>query len=76
MADATGRGSAITRSWVNQEGVNAILDVPFSSVALAVNEVTRGSAAACLDSGPGAVALTGKAAFRPLGEGVCTLGSH
>jgi len=53
-------GSAIARNWIDREGVNAILDVPFSSVALAVNEVTRGSAAAFLASGPGAVALTGE----------------
>jgi branched-chain amino acid transport system substrate-binding protein len=53
-------GSAIAHNWIDREGVNAILDVPFSSVALAVNEVTRGSAAAFLASGPGAVALTGE----------------
>ncbi len=52
-------GAAIARSWIDRDGVNAILDVPFSSVALAVNEVTRNSPAALLASGPGAVALTG-----------------
>jgi branched-chain amino acid transport system substrate-binding protein len=52
-------GASIARRWIDQEGVNVILDVPFSSVALAVNEVTRGSAAAFLASGPGAMALTG-----------------
>jgi branched-chain amino acid transport system substrate-binding protein len=52
-------GAAAARSWIDRDGVNAILDVPFSSVALAVNEVTRGSGAAFLASGPGAVALTG-----------------
>ena len=53
-------GSAIARNWIDREGVSAILDVPFSSVALAVNEVTRGTGAAFLASGPGAVALTGE----------------
>ncbi len=52
-------GAATARSWIDRDGVNAILDVPFSSVALAVSEVTRNSAAAFLASGPGAVALTG-----------------
>jgi branched-chain amino acid transport system substrate-binding protein len=52
-------GASIARRWIDQDGVNVILDVPFSSVALAVNEVTRGSAAALLASGPGAMALTG-----------------
>ncbi len=52
-------GAATARSWIDRDGVNAILDVPFSSVALAVSEVTRGSAAAFLASGPGTVALTG-----------------
>ncbi len=53
-------GSAVARTWIDRDGVNAILDVPFSSVALAVNEVTRGTGAAFLASGPGAVALTGE----------------
>jgi len=52
-------GAAIARGWIDRDGVNAILDVPFSSVALAVNEVARNSPAALLASGPGAVALTG-----------------
>ena len=53
-------GSATARNWIDREGVSAILDVPFSSVALAVNEATRGTGAAFLASGPGAVALTGE----------------
>ena len=52
-------GSAIARRWVDQEGVDAILDVPFSSVALAVADVTRGSHAVFIGSGPGTVELTG-----------------
>lgn len=52
-------GSAIARRWIEREGVTAILDVPFSSVALAVNDAARGSPAMFIGSGPGAVDLTG-----------------
>ncbi len=52
-------GSAIARQWLDQEHVNAVLDVPFSSVALAVNEVVRGSKAMLIASGPGTTELTG-----------------
>ncbi len=52
-------GAAIARRWVTQERVDAILDVPFSSVALAVSEVTRGSKALMVASGPGTTELTG-----------------
>ncbi|SMH35732.1 ABC transporter substrate-binding protein [Azospirillum agricola] len=52
-------GSSIARQWLDQENVNAILDVPFSSVALAVNEVTRNSKAMFIASGPGTTELTG-----------------
>lgn len=34
-------GSVIARRWIDREGVDAILDVPTSSVALAVQNVTR-----------------------------------
>ena len=52
-------GSAAARRWIDQDQVNAILDVPFSSVALAVNEVTRNSKAVFIASGPGTTELTG-----------------
>ena len=52
-------GSAIARRWIERKGVTAILDVPFSSVALAVNDVARGSPAVFIGSGPGTVDLTG-----------------
>ena len=52
-------GSGIARRWIDRDGVTAILDVPFSSVALAVNDVVRGSPAVFIGSGPGAVDLTG-----------------
>lgn len=51
--------SAIARKWLDVEGVNAILDTTFSSAALAVNEVTRGSKAVFLPSGAGTTELTG-----------------
>src|SRR3954471_6855936 len=34
-------GAAIARQWYDRDGVDAIFDVPTSSVALAVNQVTR-----------------------------------
>jgi len=36
-------GSAITRRWLENEGVEAILDAPNSAVALAVQGITRDS---------------------------------
>jgi branched-chain amino acid transport system substrate-binding protein len=53
-------GSAAARKWVDQDGINAILDVPFSSVALAVSEVTRDSKTMFIASGPGTTVLTGE----------------
>ena len=52
-------GAATARRWLDQEQVNAVLDVPFSSVALAVNEVLRNSKAVFIASGPGTTELTG-----------------
>ncbi|PWC97033.1 ABC transporter permease [Azospirillum sp. TSO5] len=52
-------GAATARRWLDQEHVDAVLDVPFSSVALAVNEVTRKSKAVFIASGPGTTELTG-----------------
>ncbi|RIK98395.1 MAG: ABC transporter permease [Proteobacteria bacterium] len=53
-------GSALARRWVDLEKVDAILDVPFSSVALAVQEVVRGTKTAFIASGPGTSLLTGE----------------
>ncbi len=52
-------GSATARRWIAEGQVDAILDVPFSSVALAVQEVVRDSKAAFIASGPGTSDLTG-----------------
>lgn len=52
--------AGIARRWLDTEGVNAILDVPFSAAALAVNEVVRQNGhAAFLVSGGGTAELTG-----------------
>src|SRR5499426_3358102 len=40
-------GSAIARQWYDVDKVDAIVDVPTSSVALAVNQVTRDKGKAC-----------------------------
>ncbi len=53
-------GSAAARKWVADGTVDAILDVPFSSVALAVQEVVRGTNVAFIASGPGTALLTGE----------------
>jgi len=54
-------GAAIARQWYDREGVDAILDVPTSSVALAVSQVTRDKNKIFIDSGAGTTDLTGKA---------------
>ncbi len=53
--------SNIARQWVDDEGVNVILDVPTSSTALAVNDVTRNANALMLNSSGGTSELTGSA---------------
>jgi branched-chain amino acid transport system substrate-binding protein len=53
-------GSAIVRRWLDVGGVDAILDVPNSGVALAVNEIVRGSKHAFLASSTASSDLTGK----------------
>ena len=52
-------GASIARRWFDEEGVDMIVDVPTSSVALAVNSVTREKNKVFLDSGAGTVDLTG-----------------
>lgn len=53
-------GAAIAKRWIDVDQVNAVLDVPVSSVALAVSDVTRNANALFLASGPGSTELTGK----------------
>jgi branched-chain amino acid transport system substrate-binding protein len=54
-------GSTIARTWYDVDKVDAIADVPTSSVGLAVNQITREKGKAFLASGPATSDLTGKA---------------
>ena len=54
-------GSQIARKWYDSEGVDAIFDVPTSSVALAINEITKEKNKAFIVSGAATSDLTGKA---------------
>jgi branched-chain amino acid transport system substrate-binding protein len=52
-------GSNIARTWFDRDNVDAIVDVPTSSVALAVNEIAREKNKVFLVSGAAASDLTG-----------------
>lgn len=52
-------GAAIAREWYDKERVDAIVDVPTSSVALAVHEITRERNKVFLVSGAASSDLTG-----------------
>ena len=52
-------GASIARQWFDQDGVDAIVDVPTSSVGLAVNTVCREKNKVMLNSGTGTSDLTG-----------------
>jgi branched-chain amino acid transport system substrate-binding protein len=52
-------GSSIARQWYDQDGVDVIADVPTSSVALAINQITREKNKVFLGSGPATSDLTG-----------------
>jgi branched-chain amino acid transport system substrate-binding protein len=54
-------GSQIARQWYDQDKVDAIVDVPTSSVALAVADVTKQKGKVFLISGAASSDLTGKA---------------
>ena len=54
-------GSSIARQWFDSDNVDAIVDVPTSSVALAVNQVAREKGKVMLNSGAASSDLTGKA---------------
>ena len=53
-------GASIARQWFDQGGVDAIVDVPTSSVGLAVSTVCREKNKVLLNSGTGTSDLTGK----------------
>ncbi len=52
-------GATIARRWYDQDGVDVILDVPTSSVALAVHQLTREKNKIHINSGGGSSDLTG-----------------
>lgn len=52
-------GASIARNWYDNDNVDAILDVPTSSVALAVQNITREKNKVLLISGGGSSDLTG-----------------
>jgi len=54
-------GSGVARQWYDVDKVDVIVDVPTSSVALAVNEITKQKGKAFLVSGAASSDLTGKA---------------
>jgi len=54
-------GSSIVRKWFDSDQVDAVVDVPTSSVALAVSQITRDKNKIMLNSGAATSALTGTA---------------
>jgi len=54
-------GSSIARKWFDEEGVDLIIDVPTSSVTLAINQITREKNKVLIVSGGGTADLTGSA---------------
>jgi branched-chain amino acid transport system substrate-binding protein len=52
-------GATIARRWYDQDGVDVILDVPTSSVALAISTLTREKNKIHINSGGGSSDLTG-----------------
>ena len=53
-------GIGLARQWLDQDGVDVILDVPTSSVALGVNTVCREKNKAYINNGGATTDLTGK----------------
>jgi branched-chain amino acid transport system substrate-binding protein len=53
-------GSQIANKWYDADGVDVIVDVPTSSVALAINQITKDKGKAFLVSGAATSDLTGK----------------
>jgi branched-chain amino acid transport system substrate-binding protein len=54
-------GSQIANKWYDADGVDVIVDVPTSSVALAINQITKDKKKAFLVSGAATSDLSGKA---------------
>ena len=54
-------GASIARQWYDRDGVDAVFDVPTSSVALAIAQITKEKNKAFINSGGGTADLTGPA---------------
>src|SRR5437867_10225516 len=52
-------GSVVARKWLDQDGVDLIVDIPNSAVALAVSEIVRQKNKVLIGSGAGSAELTG-----------------
>jgi branched-chain amino acid transport system substrate-binding protein len=52
-------GAAIARQWIDVEGVDMIIDLPNSAVALAVSDIVREKNKVMIGSGAGSASLTG-----------------
>ena len=59
MLDKPDVGAGLARAWFDRDGVDAVVDVPNSSVALAVATVVRERNKVGLFSGPGLAAISG-----------------
>jgi branched-chain amino acid transport system substrate-binding protein len=53
-------GASIARGWYDQQGVDAIFDIPQSAVAIAVGQVAKEKDKAVIFTGAGTADLTGK----------------
>lgn len=53
-------GAGIVRQWFDQDGVDMVIDVPNSAVALAVNQVAREKNKVYVNAGAGTDVLTGE----------------
>lgn len=53
-------GASIVRQWIDRDGIDVIMDVPTSSVALAVAAIVREKNKVYLNSGAGTADLTGE----------------
>ncbi len=65
-------GSNIARAWYDRDGVDVILDVPTSSVALAVQQVAKEKGKLLIVSGGGTSDLTGPQCSPPASSGPTT----
>jgi branched-chain amino acid transport system substrate-binding protein len=54
-------GSTVVRQWIDRDGIDVVVDVPTSSVALAVNTIVRERNKVFLNSGAATSDLTGSA---------------